>query len=103
MVVGATYLVAKAGSTAPDGGVRFPGELSVTAGAFASGQVLNFGSLAYVTDCYGKLCPLDRAASVGNELLASPPLPGLLGADLEVLAQQTQRGLGPHSIVSDHR
>jgi hypothetical protein len=26
---------------------------------------------------------------------------GLLGADLEVLAQQIQRGLGPHPTVSD--
>jgi hypothetical protein len=55
-------------------------------GAFALGKVPNFGSLAYVTDYYGELHPLHGAALVGNEPLASPPLLGLLEADLEVLA-----------------
>jgi hypothetical protein len=58
-VAEATCLIARASSTALDGGVRFPGEF-IIAGTFTLGQVLNFGSLAYVADCYGKLCPLDR-------------------------------------------
>jgi hypothetical protein len=37
----------------------------------------------------------------GNELLAPPPPLGLLGADLEVLAQQIRRGLGPHPTMLD--
>jgi hypothetical protein len=58
------------------------------ADAFAPCQVLNFGSLAYIANYYGELCPLHGAASVGNEppVLSLPP--GLLGADLEVLAHQ---------------
>ena len=60
-MAGATHLVAGASGTAPDGGVRFPGEFSITAGTFALGQVLNFGSLAYVADCYSKLRPLKEA------------------------------------------
>ena len=35
MVVGATRLIAGASGTAPDGGIRFPGEFFITAGAFA--------------------------------------------------------------------
>ena len=31
----------------------------------------------------------------------SSPLPGLLGADLEVLAHQIWRGLGPNPTMSD--
>ena len=54
-VAGATRLIAIASGTAPDGGVYFPGEFFIIAGAFAPGQVLNFGSLAYVIDCYGEL------------------------------------------------
>jgi hypothetical protein len=57
------------------------------ASAFALGQVLNFGSLAYITDCYCELHPLHRATPAGNEPLASPPLRGLLGVVLEVPAQ----------------
>jgi hypothetical protein len=72
-VAGATRLVNGASDTVLDGGVRFPGEFSVTAGAFTLGQVLNFGSLVYVTDCYGELHPLHGAASVGNKPQASPP------------------------------
>jgi hypothetical protein len=86
MVAGATRLVVGASGTAPDSGVRFPGEFFIIAGAFALGQVLNFGSLAYVSDCYGELRPLNGAALMGNELSVLPPLLGLLGADLEVLA-----------------
>jgi hypothetical protein len=85
-VARATRLVAKASGTTPDGDVRFPSEFFIITGAFALGQVLNFGSLAYIADCYGELCPLNGAAPVGNELqVPSPPL-GLLGGDLEVLA-----------------
>ena len=58
MVAGATRLIAGASDTAPDGGVRFPGEFSVIVGAFALVQVPNFGSLAYVADYYGELRPL---------------------------------------------
>ena len=39
---------------------------------------------------------------MGIEPLASPPPPGLLGADLEVLAYQIRRGLGPNPTVSNH-
>jgi hypothetical protein len=73
MVAGATCLVTEASGIALDGGVCFLDEFSVTADAFALGQVLNFGWLAYITDCYGDLCPLHRAASLGNEPSVSPP------------------------------
>jgi hypothetical protein len=85
-VAEATRLIIGASGTALDGGVHFPGEFSVMADAFAPGQVLNFGSLAYITDYYGELRPLHGVAPVSNEPLASPPLLRLLGADLEVLA-----------------
>ena len=103
MVAGATRLVARASGTTPDGGVRFPGEFSVMAGAFALDYVLNFGSLAYVADCYDELRPLHKAAPVGNEPPASPPLLGLLGVDLKVLAHQIRCGLGLNPTVSNHR
>ena len=67
--------------------VEFPGEFSITAGAFALGQVLNFGSLAYVADCYNELRQLHGAALASTEPPTSPTLLGLLGADLEVLAR----------------
>ena len=86
-MAGATRLIAGASGTALDGCVRFPSEFFVMAGAFAPGQVLNFGSLAYVTDCYGELCPLHGVVPAGNESPVSPPLPGLLGVYLEVLAR----------------
>jgi hypothetical protein len=86
MVARATRLVAGASGTAPDSGVHFRGEFFIIANAFALGQVLNFGSLAYVSDCYGELRPLNGAAPMGNEFSALPPLLGLLGADPEVLA-----------------
>jgi len=54
----------------------------VTTGAFVLGQVLNFGSLAYIADCYNELYPLKETAPVDNESLASCPPPGLLGVDL---------------------
>jgi hypothetical protein len=102
-MAGATRLVTGASGAAPDGGVRFPGEFSVVAGAFAIGQVLNFGSLAYIADCYDELRPLHGAAPAGNKPSASPPLLGLLGANLEVLARQIQCGLGLNPTVSDRR
>jgi hypothetical protein len=49
IVAAATRLVVGASGTALDGGVFFPGEFSIIAGAFALGQVLNFGRLSYVT------------------------------------------------------
>ena len=85
-MAGATRLIAGANNTTPDGGVRFLGEFFITFGAFALGQVLNFGSLAYIADCYDELRPFNGAMSAGNELLWPPPPLGLLGADLEVLA-----------------
>jgi hypothetical protein len=69
-VAGATRLVAGASGTALDGGVRFPGEFFIIAGTNTLGQVLNFGSLAYVTDCYGEFHPLDGVAPAGNEQIS---------------------------------
>ena len=86
-MAGATCLVARASGTAPDGGVRFPGEFSITAGTFALGQVLNFGSLAYVAYCYDELRPLHGAAPVGTEPPASPTMLGLLGPYIKILAR----------------
>ena len=83
----ATCLIAGASSTAPDSGVCFPSEFFITTGAFTPGQVLNFGTLAYIADCYSELWLLDGAMPVSNEFPASPPLPGHLGADREGLAQ----------------
>ena len=56
------------------------------AGTFTMGQVLNFGSLAYITDCYGELHLHHRAVMAGNEPPVSSPLLGPSRADLEVLA-----------------
>ena len=100
-VAGATRLVTGASGTALDGGVRFPDEFFITASAFALGQVLNFGSLAYVADCYSKLHLLIGATPTGNKLPAPPPPLGLIRANLEVLAQQIRHCLGPHPTVSD--
>jgi hypothetical protein len=85
-VAGATRLIAGASGATLDGIVRFQGELFITAGAFAPSQVFYFGSLAYVVDYYGELRPLNGTAPTGREHPASPPPPGLLGADLKVLA-----------------
>jgi hypothetical protein len=103
MVAGAIHLVARASGAALDGGVRFPYEFSIMVGTFAPRQVVNFGSLAYITDCYGKLHPLHEVVPVGNEPLTPPPLLGLFGQDLEVLARQIWHGLGPNPIMSDRR
>ena len=56
------------------------------ADAFTPGQVLKFGSLAYVADYYDELRPLDGAVPASNELPTLPPLLRLLGVDLKVLA-----------------
>ena len=84
-VAGATRLIAGASGPTLEGGVYFPNEFSIMAGAFALGQVLNFGNLDYIADCYDELDPLHRATMVGNEPPASSPLPGPLRAYLEVL------------------
>ena len=65
-------------------------------------QVLNFGSLAYVVDVYGELHPLKGVELVDNESLASSPPLGLLGADIEVLAQQIRLSLGPIPTMPNH-
>jgi hypothetical protein len=93
-VAGATRLVARVSSAALDSGVHFPRKFFIIVGAFASGQVLNFGSLAYVTECYGELHPFNGATLASNELSVPPPPLVLLGADLEVLAQQIGRVFG---------
>ena len=67
MVARATRLITGASGTAPDSDVCFPGDFSVTADAFALGQVLNFRSLAYVVDFYDALRPLHGAAPAGTE------------------------------------
>ena len=102
MVAGATRLIAGASGTTPDGGVRFLGECSIMAGAFALGKVLNFGSLAYITDYCSELRPLHEATPVGSKPPVWPSPPRFLGADLEVLARQIQCSLGPNPTVSDH-
>ena len=102
-MAGATRLVAGASGTTPNGGVCFPGEFFIIAVAFSLGQDLNFGRLAYIADCYGELRPLDEATLVSNELLVSPPPPGLLGANLKVLAHQIQHSLGPNPTMLDRR
>jgi hypothetical protein len=60
-IVGATRLITGASGIALDDGIRFPSEFSVAIGAYALGQVLRFGSLAYITDCHNELRLLQRA------------------------------------------
>jgi hypothetical protein len=81
-MAGATRLIAGASNTTPYGGVRFPGEFFITASAFALGQVLHFGSLAYITVYYNELHSLNGLAPVHSEFLAPPPPPGSPGTDL---------------------
>jgi hypothetical protein len=85
-VARANRLITGVSSAALDNGVRFPREFFVIAGAFTLGQVLNFRSLAYITECYGELRPLNRATPASSKLSVPPPPLVLLGADLEVLA-----------------
>jgi hypothetical protein len=68
------HLVVEASGTALDGSVYFPCEFSIVASAFALGQVLNFGSLAYSADCYSELHPLHGVVPVGNRPPVSSPL-----------------------------
>jgi hypothetical protein len=69
MVARATCLIAKSKQHCPDGSIHFPDEFSITVGTFALGQVLNFRSLAYVTDCYDKLHLLKEVVPTGTEPL----------------------------------
>jgi hypothetical protein len=64
MVAGATRLTARAGGVALEGGMLYSNEVIITAGAFAPGQALNFGSLTYITDCNGNLYPLKETMPV---------------------------------------
>ena len=57
------------------------------ADAFALGQVLNFGTLAYIADCYGELRLLHGVVLVGIKALVSPPSLGPSRTNLEVLVQ----------------
>ena len=66
-MAGATHLVTEVSGTNPYCGVHFRDEFFVMAGAFILGQVLNFVSLAYVTNCYGEVHPLQGVAPVDNE------------------------------------
>jgi hypothetical protein len=97
-----TRLVAGAGGTAPNDGVLLLNEFT-TVGALAPRQVLNFGSLAYVADCYGELRSLEEATPVDNESLGLSSPPGLLRADLEVLARQIWNSLGLNPIAVSER
>jgi hypothetical protein len=58
--------------------------------------------LAYIADYYGELHRLHGAVLMGNKPLTPSSPPGLLGADLEVLAYQIWCG-SPNPIVSDRR
>jgi hypothetical protein len=69
-VAKATRLVTGAGGIALDGDVRFLGEFSVVVGTFAPGQVLIFGTLAYIANSDGELCPIYEAALVSSKLPA---------------------------------
>jgi hypothetical protein len=91
-VVETTRLVVGASGASPNGDICFPSEFSITASTFALGQVLNFRSQAYVTDCNGELHQLKEAMLASNETPTLPPLPGLLGVDLEVHEQHIWRG-----------
>ena len=82
----ATRLFTRASGPTLDGNVRIPSKFFIIAGAFALGQVLNFGSRAYVADCYRHLRPLNGATPVCNELSVPPLPPDPLRADLKVLA-----------------
>jgi hypothetical protein len=70
-----------------DSGIHFPSGFFIIVSAFALGQVLNFGSQAYILNCYGELHPLNEATPAGNEPLTLPSLLGLLGANLKVLTR----------------
>jgi hypothetical protein len=71
-VAEATCLVTGAGGAALESSVCLPCDISIVVNAFTPGQVLNFGSLAYVADCYGELHLLKEAEPVGNESGVDP-------------------------------
>lgn len=70
-VAGATRLIVGTGGTTLEGDVYCSSEVIIIAGAFVPGQVLNFGNLTYIADCYGQLHPHKEIAPVGSESLAS--------------------------------
>lgn len=63
--------VARTCSVTMEGGVLFSSVVILASGAFALGQVLNFGSLAYVADYSGELHSLKETAPVENKSSAS--------------------------------
>lgn len=48
----ATCLIVGACSATPEDDIHFPSKLFVTTDVFTPVQVLNFGSLAFATNCY---------------------------------------------------
>jgi hypothetical protein len=83
-VARATRLIARASDASPDDGVHFHSEFLVTVIAFTLGQVLNFGSLAYITDCYSELRPLCGTMPVDYAAPALYPLTGPPGANRQI-------------------
>jgi len=79
-VVRATRLVATADSAAPEGDVRFSGEVIVAAGAFIRAKFLTLGAWPTSSIATANSTPLMETAPVDNESQASCPPPGLLGA-----------------------
>jgi len=86
MVARATCLFVIVSGTALDGGIHFPDMFLITVNASTLDHVLNFGSLAYIADCYGEIHSLDGARPMATKYLALPTPSSLLGADLKVLA-----------------
>jgi hypothetical protein len=103
IVARATRLITGASGTAPDGGVRFLGEFFIIATAFALGQVLNFGNLAYIVYCYGELRPPIGATPVGTGPPVPSSPPGLLGARLPFLARWVHHGSSLHPTLTSQR
>ena len=83
-MVRATRRIVGASGTALDGGVHFPGEFFIIVDAFAPGLILNFGSLAYVIDCYDEFCPPMGVAPAGDGSTTLPPPPCPPGVGLPV-------------------
>ena len=73
IVARATRFAVRANDVAPEGGVRFPGEIIITSSSFAPRQVLSFGSLDYVAEYNGELHPFEETLSEDNESPASYP------------------------------
>ena len=87
-MAGATRLIIGASDATIDGGIYFPNKFFITAGAFTLGQILNFGSLAYITDYHGELHLLNGDTPVDCVFLVLPLLLGSLRIDLKALAHQ---------------